>query len=237
MDARSFNLSRAEILLAELLAEDTNPAASRLQELCAAHPDLASDLERLGRWQSGDERARDDLLAEVQPWLRREMSKALGGRPRDVEDSVDLAQTAVLGFLTWKPAFLPENDAQLRALLRRIARNGFLDAQRARARGRGGGLASTWAPPEPAERSSLGPARVAQREEGAAWMRLALEFMEPEERELLLAREVDGTSWGEIAELLGFASPDAARVRCMRLKAHLARVMLELRAGRLPQDT
>ena len=45
-------------------------------------------------------------------------------------------------------------------------------------------------------------------------MRLALQFLEPEDRYLLLASEVEGLDWATIAAELGLASPDAARVRC-----------------------
>ncbi len=47
MEERSLNRSRAESLYAELLVEDATPSASRVQELCAAHPDLAPELERM----------------------------------------------------------------------------------------------------------------------------------------------------------------------------------------------
>jgi RNA polymerase sigma factor (sigma-70 family) len=198
-------------------------------------------VELLRRWRSGDSRALEELLTELQPWLHQEMSKALGNQPRGLQDSLDLAQTAVKEFLEWSPRFLPENDAQFRVLLRRIARNGLVDAQRRPPR-RGRALhassedSDSQGAASPAARSSLQPSRVAEREENAAWVRLALQFLDPDERYLLLASEVDGLSWAQIATTLGLASPDAARVRGARLKSRLAAVLLGLRSGRMPEE-
>src|SRR4030095_6331863 len=47
MEGRSLSRSRAEILFAGLLVEDACPSARRVQDLCAAHPELALELERL----------------------------------------------------------------------------------------------------------------------------------------------------------------------------------------------
>ena len=47
MDERSLLRSRAEILFAELLSEESVPSADRVQELCAAHPELAPELQRI----------------------------------------------------------------------------------------------------------------------------------------------------------------------------------------------
>ncbi len=47
MEAESLSRSRAEVLFAALLVEESNPSTRRVQDLCAAHPDLAPDLEQL----------------------------------------------------------------------------------------------------------------------------------------------------------------------------------------------
>jgi tetratricopeptide (TPR) repeat protein/tRNA A-37 threonylcarbamoyl transferase component Bud32 len=61
MDARSLTRSRAEIVFAELLVEEASPSESRVQDLCAAHPELAPELERL----HGELVA---LRSRVSPW-------------------------------------------------------------------------------------------------------------------------------------------------------------------------
>ena len=78
------------------------------------------------------------------------------------------------------------------------------------------------------------PSRAAERSEETAWVRLALQFLEPEDRYLLLASEVEGLDWATIAAELGLASPDAARVRCARLKPRVGVLLLQLRRGMLP---
>lgn len=205
------------------------------------HADAPS-VELLRRWREGDLHALGRLLEDVQPWLQRELAIARGGGHLGAQDALDLAQDAVRGFLEWGPRFVPESEAQFRALLRRIGLNGLIDEQRRRARQERGGHLESNANAERAashsryaDRSSLQPSRAAERAENVAWMRLALEFVEAEDRYLLLASEVDGASWAEIAAELGLASPDTARVRCSRLKARMARLLLDLKRGRTPK--
>ncbi len=200
-------------------------------------------LALLERWRAGDRRALDQLLSDVQPWLHHEMRKALGGRPRDLQDSLDLAQTAVLNFLTWGPKFVPENSTQFRSLLKRIATNELIDQERRRARGARGqhleslaGTSSRLSGFGAAAASSLRPSRGAEREEEIEWVRLALQFLEPDDRYALLASEVEGLDWTTIAVELGLESPDSARMRCVRLKPRVARLLLDLRKGRVPPD-
>jgi RNA polymerase sigma factor (sigma-70 family) len=160
-----------------------------------------------------------------------------------VQDSLDLAQNAVVNFLTWGPKFLPETEAQFRALLNRIAQNEVIDAQRHRSRrDRGGHVESmrvsgrSFSGFGPADRSADRPSAVAERESDAEWVRLALQFLEPDDRHLLLASEVEGQDWATIAADLGLGSADAARMRCARLKPKLARLLVQLRRGRMPDE-
>lgn len=67
-------------------------------------------LDLLQRWRAGDKEALEALLADVLPWLHREVSKALGDQPRGAQDSGDLVQTTVVNFLTWGPRFVPERE-------------------------------------------------------------------------------------------------------------------------------
>ncbi len=208
-------------------------------------PDLnpPSALDLFRRWRDGDRGALDELVATIQPWLRGEISKSLGNRARGVQDSLDLAQNAVLNFLSWGPKFVPETEAQFRALLKRIATNQVIDAQRRQGkRDVGGHLESmrnsgqSFSNFGPAVRSSERPDAVFARESEAEWVRLAMQFLEPDDRHLLLASEVEGQDWATIAADLGIASADAARVRCTRLKPKIARLLMQLRRGRMPEE-
>ncbi len=206
-------------------------------------PALPSTLDLFRRWRDGDRDALDLLVTTIQPWLRSEISKSLGNRARGMQDSLDLAQNAVVNFLMWGPKFVPETEAQFRALLRRIATNQAIDAQRHQdRRDRGGHIESMRVTGQsfsgfgPAARTSERPDAVLERESDAEWVRLALQFLEPDERHLLLASEVEGQEWATIAADLGLASADAARVRCTRLKPKVARLLMQLRRGRMPDE-
>ncbi len=208
------------------------------------HPAPAADstVERLRRWHAGDREALAELLQETEPWLRAAIRPALGARVRRVEDSADFAQSAVLRFLTHGPRFLPANQAQFRALMRRIALNEILKRHR-----RLRSLVQQTKSGDASERYGdavleLGvdstkerPTRVVARGVERAWMRLALELLQESDRELLFAREVDGRDWADIAQDLGFESADAARMACTRLLPKVAKVIRKLQQGRLPE--
>lgn len=202
-------------------------------------PDPALDLLR--RWREGDRDALDALLADVLPWLQREVSRAMGAGLRAAQDSGDLVQTAVLNFLSWGPRFVPESGAQFRSLLKRIATNELIDQRRRLARSGGGrhldsfvGSANPLSGFAGPSLSALRPSGAAERNEEEEWVRLALQFLPAEERYLLLASEVEGLEWAAIARELGIASADAARVRGARLKPKVANLLRQLKGGRLP---
>lgn len=198
-------------------------------------------LQLLQRWQAGDRAALDALLADLLPWLQVEVRRVAGNSGAGIHDSMDLVQTTVLNFLTWGPRFVPQSAAQLRSLFKRIAVNEVIDARR-RASHTGPHLESLVANSRslsgfgPEARSELRPSRAAEREEESSWVRLALQFLEPEERLLLLASEVEGRDWAAIAGELGLPNADAARMRAARLKPRLANTIRKLRSGAVPQS-
>lgn len=80
------------------------------------------------------------------------------------------------------------------------------------------------------------PSRAAMRSEEQAWVRLALQFLEPDERYLILASKVEEQSWGAIAEELGLDSPDAARMKVKRLEPRVANLLRRLKLGQMPEN-
>jgi RNA polymerase sigma factor (sigma-70 family) len=198
-------------------------------------------LALLQRQRAGEKDALEALLSEILPWLHREVSRAMGSQPRVTQDSMDLVQTAVLNFLAWGPRFQPRDGGQFRALLRRIALNELIDQRRRSALIREGRqLDSLGSASNPlsgfaaAGLSSLQPSRAAEKREELEWVRLALQFLPAEERQLILLSEVEGLEWAAVARELGLASADAARVRAMRLKPRLANLLRQLKSGMLP---
>jgi RNA polymerase sigma factor (sigma-70 family) len=155
-------------------------------------------------------------------------------------ESMDVVQTSMMRFLEYGPRFKPESGAQLRALLKRIALNVIIDEQRRSSHRKNqhvdslSGASQSMSTFGPAGDSSASPASVAERNEDQAWITLALQFLPPEDRFLLLASEVDGMAWTKIASELDLPSADAARVRASRLKPRIANILRQLRMGRTP---
>ena len=211
--------------------------------MAEATPPTDLTLELLERHRQGDPAALGALLRDILPWLHQEVSRHLGNEPRADQDSMDLVQTTVMNFLSWGPRFIPQNGAQLRALLKRIASNEIIDQRRRRGRSGDGrhlesfpnatNPLSGFGVPGP---SAHGPTQAAERVEDQEWVRLALQFLPEQDRYLLLASEVEGADWASIAQELSLASPDAARVRGARLKPKLANILRQLRAGKIPVE-
>ena len=206
------------------------------------HPPSESEdleLELLERWRAGERSALDRLLVEVMPWLHREVSKAMGAALRGAEDSQDIVQTAVLRFLHSGPKFIPANGAQLRALLKRIAQNELIDRRRHLDRtGAKAHIESFLRSSRPSlgfAASTARPSGAAEQGEEIQWVQLAMQFLDEDDRFLLLA-SVSGADWATIARELELGSADAARVRCARLKPKVANVMRRLRAGWIPEE-
>lgn len=195
----------------------------------------------LARWKSGDSAALDELLGDTLSWLNQEVGRTWRSSPHASLSTEDLVQSAVMKFLEWSPKFQPRSRAQFRALLKRIAMNGMIDAAR-RAQRRGARhVESVWGPAiadadhEAAADSSLSPSRVASRSEDQAWVRLALEFLEPEERCLILESRVEGREWSDIAQELGFGSAEAARRKAKQIEVRIAGLLRRLRQGQIPE--
>jgi RNA polymerase sigma factor (sigma-70 family) len=76
------------------------------------------------------------------------------------------------------------------------------------------------------------PGAAAERNETRDWVRLALELLEPDDRNVILWREYEEASFAEVAARLGVAE-DAARMRFARALPKLAKKLKVLRAGEL----
>jgi RNA polymerase sigma-70 factor (ECF subfamily) len=202
-----------------------------------AEPDT---VQLLRRWHGGDRKALDALLERDLPWIRERVRRRLGPLLKAKGETEDFVQDAVLEVLRYAPPFVLGDRAQFRALLARIAENVLRDRhdryaalRRAlhRERPLPAGADLDLGPPCD---SSLRPSRMAERGEWERWVRLGLELLDPDERELVLLREWDGLRFPEIGARLG-VSEDAARMRFHRALAHLADRILRLRSGRVAE--
>jgi RNA polymerase sigma factor (sigma-70 family) len=197
----------------------------------------------LQRWHAGDDGALAQLVEACLPWLRNHVERRLGAFLRERGEAADYLQDALLDFLRDGPRFQIRDERQLRGLLARVVENTLRDKNdwfRAKRRHLGGDRSL-------GEDSVLDlqsgllltstPSRAADREERRAWVRLALELLDPEDRKLIFGREYEQRSFAELGAELGIAA-DAARMRWNRAMARLGKTMLELRSGRVgTEDT
>jgi RNA polymerase sigma factor (sigma-70 family) len=203
-----------------------------------AAPPSIHDL--LQRWHRGDAAALAALVEATLPWLQQHVERRCGAFLRGLGDPADYLQDALLDFLRDAPRFQVRDEGQFRALLARVLENTLRDKHdwfRAKRRD----LARTAGMPndsvldlQSGAMLTSTPSRGAAREERRAWVRLALELLEPEDRKIILRRDYEQRPFAEIGAELGLA-PDAVRMRWNRAVARLGQAMLRLRQGQVPE--
>jgi RNA polymerase sigma factor (sigma-70 family) len=205
----------------------------------AMDPDPSIDA-LLQRWHAGDREALAEIVQLELPFVREHVHRRLGDRLRERAQTEDFVQDAMVDVLRNGPRFAIAGRAQLRALLARIVENVLCDAhERAGAKKRGGGRDQALPSDSVLERdrparSVTSPSEAAQRGERAAWVRLALELLEPEDRRVVYLRQWLDLPFEEVGARLGL-SPDTARMRFNRALPRLAQKLELLRAGRLAE--
>jgi RNA polymerase sigma factor (sigma-70 family) len=156
------------------------------------------------------------------------------GSARRTHDDV---QDLMLRALQYAPRFVCRDRQQFRGLLARMIENLLTDRARSLAsRTREVHLQSVFADSrislDPALAQSAGATEAAARNEELAWMRLGLEFLEPDERDVIWRRQLLEQSFGEIAAADG-VQPDAVRMRFNRAVLRLAGVVQRLQQGQV----
>jgi len=194
----------------------------------------------LQRWNSGDARALQALLEAHLPWIRAHIHQRLGGLLRAKEETTDIVQDALLEFLRYGPRFECSSEAQLRFLLGRIAENVLRDRHDFYTRRRRQAARETPLPEDsvlildPGAREVTRPDDALERKQWQAWVRLALELLDPEDRQLIVLRQWDNLEFNEIGEKMGIA-PDAARMRFNRALPKLAMKVQQLQRGQIDE--
>ena len=185
---------------------------------------LDSTIALLERARGGDRDALDALFARHVKPLRRWISGRLPRWARDMADTDDLVQDALLQTFKRIDAFDPRGPGALQAYLRQAVFNRVRDELRRKGRRPdstdldGVELASDQSPLEDA----IGREAVENYEHALARLR-------PEEREAIVARVELGYTYEELAEALGKPSADAARKAAQRA---LLRLASEMRDGK-----
>jgi RNA polymerase sigma-70 factor (ECF subfamily) len=195
-------------------------------------------LDLLQRWHQGDREALELLLQRHLPFIRRYVSKRLGPALRGKGETVDFVQDAMVEFLRYGPRFLLADEGHFRALMVKVIENVLRDrhdwftARRRDLRRERPLPRESLLGLDPPARSVTRPSQASARHEEEAWIRLALELLEPEDRRVIMLRTYEELSYGEIATRLGIGE-SAARMRFNRALPRLARKTRDLRQGRL----
>ena len=207
-----------------------------MNELPPARQDGDQTLALLQRWHGGDRAALEQLLQRDLGWIRDQVSRRLGELLRRRGDTQDFLHEAVVEVLHYTPRFLVSSQEQFRRLVTQIIENMLRDQRDYYARKRRD-LARERALPDdsalqldPRARSVTRPSEAAVRNEEAAWLRLALELLDPEDRDVILLRQFDELPWSEVGARLGL-SEDGARMRFNRALPRLSAKVEALRRG------
>jgi len=202
------------------------------------HSDNSTTAQYLQQWHNGDRHGLDALLERHLPWLEKRVRQQMGPVLRRKGVTQDFVQETMVEFLKYSPRFLLSSEEHLRALLLRIMRNSmanqyeYFKAKR-RAVSRENPL-----PPEtvltldPCGRAERTPSQSVEAHEEEAWIRIGMEFLEDNDREVLMLRKWDNMPFADIGEALDITT-DAARHRHNRALGRLGEKVHALRMGRL----
>jgi RNA polymerase sigma-70 factor, ECF subfamily len=183
--------------------------------------DPESSFELIRRAQDGDSDALGRLLARYRPRLVRWATGRLPSHARDITDTEDIVQEALIGTFRNLQAFDTRGEWALQAYLRRAVVNRVRDElRRVKSQPRREELVA-----DVAADDSPSPLQAAMGKEGLERYEAALATIDEVEREAVIARLELGCSYHEIALLVDKPTADAARMLVARALAKLAAVM------------
>jgi RNA polymerase sigma-70 factor (ECF subfamily) len=172
------------------------------------------------RANAGDQTAADRLFARYAPALQRWTRGRLPRWARDIADTHDIVQDALLQTFRNLEGFDYRGEGALHAYLRQAVINRI--REELRRRGRRGGRESL----DPTmEDEGPSPLETAIGRETLDRYEEALARLGSEDREAIIARVELGLSHREIAEALGKPSEDAARMAVARALVRLVKEM------------
>lgn len=170
-----------------------------------------TDEECVARARDGDKAAYSMLVRKYQDRIYRHLLHMTRSR----EEALELAQEAFIKAWEALPSWRPE--AQFRTWLMRIASNAALDALRRRKVAGFVAMADDYDAPSEA----AGPEAQLDARQRLGALDAALAQLTPEHREILLLREVEGLSYGELAQVLAI-DQGTVKSRLARARAALA---------------
>ena len=183
--------------------------------------DLESSFELIQMAQSGDTSALERLLTRYRPRLQRWASGRLPRYARDMTDTEDIVQDAMVGTFRNFKDFDQRGEWALQAYLRRAVTNRIRDELR-----RFGAQPRRETLEDGLPAAEVSPLQAIVGKETFEQYERALASLDEIEREAVIARLELGCSFQEIATLVGKPSSDAARMMVARALAKVARLMV-----------
>ena len=179
-----------------------------------------ASLVLLERVRAGDTAALNRLLDRYLPRLSRWASGRLPKWARDLSDTDDLVQDTLIRSVANLDHFEARGEGALQAYLRGAVMNRIRDEIRHKRR-----IPSASALDSTIPAQGQSPLESAIGAEVLEKYDRALDRLDPETREAVIARIEMGCSYSEIAELMDKPSPDAARMTVSRALVKLAEEM------------
>lgn len=192
----------------------------RPPDLNALQTEAEATLQLLQRARAGDRAAVETLISRYLPRLQRWASGRMPIWARDVADTDDIVQEAVLRTFARIDQFEPRREGTLQAYLRQAILNRIRDELR-RAGSRSPSIELDPDSPDP----GASPFDRAVGTEMAERYETALSSLSDDEREAIVARVELGGSYAEVAVALGKPTADAARMAVGRALLRLAEAM------------
>ena len=181
--------------------------------------DLESTTELISRARAGHADALDRLFARLYPPLRRWTRGRLPGWARDLADTEDLVQEALVQTFKRLGEFEPRGAGALQGYVRQAILNRIRDELR-----RSGRRPAATAFDGTEVDGALSPLEQAIGREGVERYERSLARLKPRDRDALVARLEMGFDYDELADLLDISVP-AARKMAERALVRLAAEM------------
>ena len=182
--------------------------------------ELETTHDLVERIRAGDAGARERLLRRYLPLLTRWAHGRLPRAARDLNETADLVQIALLRAFQSLPSFQVQGEGAFFGYLRHVAGNIVKDEMR-----RMGRRPLHDEVPEELEEPAPDPLAQAVSVETLGAYEAALQRLEPEQREMVIMRVELGLPHDEIAAITGSPSGNAARMKVARALARLAELM------------
>lgn len=184
--------------------------------------DLESSFELIERAKQGDTDALNRLLARYLPRVRRWASGRLPTPARDLGDTNDVVQEALIGTFRNFARFEDRGEGALLAYIRQAVMNRIRDEMRKVERRPPHDLLDTALPGH-----GISPLQAAIGQQAIERYERALAQLEEHDRQAVVARLELGQTYEEIAVLVNKPTAGAARVAISRAVAKLARLMAQ----------